>query len=114
MRAVGQRGNLTAVSLRLEQIVELLPGPLGFISARFAFASLWPETSGRVEVFAEVGNFLLDGRFRSVFEASGGVGCIVMFAHATAMQFVKTRLAGGLATEGQGFVAETRTTVEAG
>jgi len=113
MRAVGQCGNLTAVSLRLEQIVELLPGLLGFIAAGRTFGAFWPPARCRIEVFAEIGNFFLYGCFRPVFEAAGGVSSIVMFAHTTAVQFVKTLAAGGLATQGQGFFAEAGATVEA-
>lgn len=107
MWAVGQCGNFIEVSLGLEQVIELLPCLLAFIGARFSFAAVRSSACCGIKVLTEVGDFFFYGGFSSVFEAAGGVCCIVVFTHATAVQFVKTLVAGGLATDGQGFVGQT-------
>ena len=112
MWAAGQCGNFTVIRLRLEQIVQLLPGLLGFIKARFFCVTLGSSARGRLEVLTEVGNFFFYGRFRSIFEAAGGVCGIKVFAHAAAVQFVKTLIAGGLAAEGKWLTGETGAAVK--
>lgn len=112
MWAAGQCGNFIAVSLRLEQVVELLPRLLAFIGARFSLATLRSSARCGFEVFTEVGDFFFYGGFSSVFEAAGGVCRVKVFTHATAVQFVKTLVAGGLAAEGKWLAGQTGATIK--
>jgi hypothetical protein len=112
MWAAGQCGNFIAVSLRLEQVVELLPRLLVFICAGFNLATIGSSASCGFEVLTEVGDLFFYGGFSSVFEAAGGVCRVKVLTHATAVQFVKTLVAGGLAAEGKRFFGQTGTTVK--